>query len=114
MGYVLYHGTSSVAVECILKEGLIPKKGTGCDAWSIKVGFLRFGWPPTLVFLASSGGNAMRYAKLTASITNGEPAVLRVKVPNVHIPKLSSYFPGAWHFEGTIPAEWISVWTQDD
>ncbi len=76
-GVILYHGTSSVAVEGILTEGLIPKKGQGCDAWSTKVGYFRFASDPRLVFLAAYPERAMQYAQLTSSIAGGCPVIIK-------------------------------------
>jgi hypothetical protein len=107
-GYVLYHGTSSIAAEGILREGLFPKKGTGCDAWAIKVGCRVFVWPP-LVFLTAYPEKAARYAQCAASVAGGCPVILEVRVPDNHIARLNSDNIHAWMFEGTIPPEWVRV-----
>jgi hypothetical protein len=117
-GVILYHGTSSVAVEGILKEGLIPKGGKGCDAWTIKAGLDRlwfhpgFIWERPFVFMAAHPEKAMRYAQCAASVTGGNPVIIEVRVPNAHIPKLSADFH-AWMFKGTIPPGWVSVYSND-
>src|ERR1043166_4609315 len=108
-GYILYHGTSSTAEDRILVEGLIPKGGKGCDAWTIKVGLDRvwfhpgFTWERPFVFLTEYPKKAMRYAQCAASVAGGDPGIIEVQIPDTHLAQLHTDYIHAWMFEGAIP-----------
>jgi hypothetical protein len=105
---LFYHGTSSIAVEGILSEGLIPKKGKGCDAWAAKVKWRRFGSLP-LVFLVEQAEKAIPYAQIATSVAGGRPILIEVRIPNADSSRLRFDGLSAWMFEGTIPTEWVAV-----
>lgn len=103
-GKIFYHGTSSVAMQQILKEGLIPKKGKGLDS----ISFLAAQWFRSYVFLAGQKEDAFPYAQCATWADKGSPVVLEVKLPTSYLHRLRKDAFG-YRFDGPIPPEWIAA-----
>lgn len=73
---ILYHGTSDAYLPAILKEGLIPGKCAGADAWAKCHGMP---YPNRhSVFLAADRQGASNFAYLTSEVTKTKPKLVRV------------------------------------
>jgi hypothetical protein len=121
--FAYFHGTSSEAAKAILKEGLIPGKGHGSDAWllddSTKNGYMVSQYVlgengrSASVFMEKDPDEARKFAKLAAEVTHSYPVLLKIAIPKDVQQKLvkDEQFDGAgaYRFEGTIKPEWISV-----
>ncbi len=120
---VLYHGTSTEAVNSILRDGLIPGKSEGADAWAKKNG-----WGVIVgaaegkqmsIYMTGNIKRAMYYADLAAKqrgwnpIANENPGVvLEIRIPKNSKVKLiqDKSDSMALRFEGKFPPEWIAEW----
>ena len=118
-----YHGTASALKDAILKEGLIPGKGKGGDAWAkehfpgIEQTHMYIGdnQRPASVYMSLNKHEAMNFASLAASEYPGsQPVLFKVDVPV--IPETKGKFirdeatdprSGDIRFQGKIPPEWI-------
>jgi len=89
----LYHGTSSVNLDCIKTIGLVPGYAKGGDAWAkehhMLVGLLSSRREPS-VFLAEDVINASTFACYAAQEMGGDPVVVELHVPE---PVFKTFIP---------------------
>jgi hypothetical protein len=80
----LYHGTSSVNLDCIKTIGLVPGRAKGGDTWAQqhRMQLARFAnkREPS-VFLADTASRAYDFARYACDEMGGDPVVITVVVP---------------------------------
>lgn len=112
----LYHGTSSVNIDCIKKLGLEPGHAKGGDQWAnehhMTVGKHSMRRGPQ-VFVAADKDKAEDFANIAVEEMGGEPIIIVLHVPErVFVTfKVDELFesdggPGAWRAP-RIPADCI-------
>jgi len=121
-GGIVYHGTSSAALKQIAKEGLIPGKGQGGDAWARKFGRERgMGSAPAemlgrakSIFFTRDRINMVNFAAAAAEVNKGSlPVILKVNLPADVAKKMKQdefSGPGNWRYTHTIPAKYITAY----
>jgi hypothetical protein len=120
---VVYHGTSSEALEHIKKEGIVPAKGLGGKAWAQEEGYydsVSFDNQADRksVFVTHDVNHAIGYAKMAAEVTHSTPVLLRVEIPESFtwdsIGRDAGDESALTYNAGTIPPEWVSSesWVQ--
>lgn len=80
----LYHGTSSLNLECIKALGLVPGRAKGGDEWAKahmrRLAFAaRFREPS--VFVADNVPDAAQFAHISVEEVGGDPIVITLHVP---------------------------------
>jgi hypothetical protein len=117
--HTLYHGTSSINLDCIKKVGLEPGHANGGDVWAtehhMSVGKVSVKRGPQ-VFVSSVREKAEDFANIAAEEMGGDPIIIVLHVPaqvfaTFHVDELfhSDLFDGepeAWRAP-RIPAECI-------
>ncbi|MGM5019250.1 hypothetical protein [Tardiphaga sp. 367_B4_N1_1] len=80
----LYHGTSSVNLDCIKTIGLVPGRAKGGDSWAkhhrMELAALAKSREPS-VFLADEPEKAEDFARYAVEEMGGEPIIVTVAVP---------------------------------
>jgi hypothetical protein len=114
--HTLYHGTSSINLDCIKKVGLEPGHAKGGDVWAnehhMTVGKQSVRRGPQ-VFVALDRDKAEDFANIAAEEMGGEPVIIVLHVPakvfaTFHVDELfhSDGVPEAWRAP-RIPPECI-------
>lgn len=124
-GKSFFHGTSAAAIQSIMQKGLVPKGGTGADAWAhqhnplttLDLGDSR----RASVYITPRPSLAKDFAELAGQVTGSPPAILKVTIPKA---ELSHITPdermgfadptSALRYIGTIKPEWIKPMTADE
>lgn len=118
---VAYHGTASAAIDRILEEGLVPRKGIGADAWarenvgdrirSVNLMDATIAGRKVSVFVTSDPHEARRFSSFASEVNPGsQGVVLEIKIPATEVSKLKlDELSNNLRFEGRIPPEWIKV-----
>lgn len=101
----LYHGTSSIHVNSIRKNGIQPDKGGAEGDPVSKTGH---------VYLSHEKESAKMWARFRAANVGGKPVVLKVNVPSEHYGKLKGDTfrgkptgGGDVRFKGSVPSKWV-------
>lgn len=113
---LFYHGTSAKNAAKIMEQGLIPRAGTGADAFAIH----NMGWAPDTTLARPAGVYitpdlkvADWYARIAAAENKSRPVVLALSLPEGERPKLVEDERDAGgevfgcRFSAPIPAAWI-------
>jgi len=82
---VLYHGTSSVFLERIFKQGLLPRKYTGISNWDVPESWIDMSSNPELVYLASTPEKARNIGYRAVEVYGGTPVVLEARVSSHYL-----------------------------
>jgi hypothetical protein len=129
--FQVFHGTSSVAVESIKKNGLLPRGGPGGgDAWLAKQederpGFVAemlsvVGVPPEVlaasdrnehVYVTRHPQHAYRYSRIVIKIAGGEPVVFELIIPDSEQGAVVMDPVDQWNglmLKRAIPPSWIN------
>jgi hypothetical protein len=78
----LYHGTADDVVKAILKEGIVPGKSKGGDAWLEKGGGPDFTeGRPRSAFASTEKNFALHFAGIAAEMHHANPVLVRVQMP---------------------------------
>lgn len=119
MPVTMYHGTDARYRDAIMRDGLIPGKGKGGDAWALK--FARNYRLETLeeamkrtpsVFLTPDIDEARRFASVATEVNGDDTGIVfQVHIPDSAIPHMreDEYDTYGYRIERKIPARWISV-----
>jgi hypothetical protein len=117
ISHIFYHGTDSRNIDSILREGLIPKKSPGADAWANRYapdisGNTKVAHRAPSVFLAKTPSHARQFAIYAADVNNTDKgAIFKITVPTTEIARLKEdEIDTSWgfRFEGAIPPSWIT------
>ena len=112
-----YHGTSSALEASILKNGLIPGKDKGGDAWALDHGFKAemkmygISGRAAAVYLTKNIHEASMFEKLAMQEHPGSQGVVfKISVPAASAKNLEEdKFSLGTRYNGSIPPSWISV-----
>lgn len=107
----LYHGTTLEALESIKKNGLVPGKERGGDAYAESQGLVDLsGGRGASVYITPMASYALQFANLVHDVRGGEPVVLKINVKDTeHLKADERSEPGtAYRLEQIIPPSWIS------
>ncbi len=114
-GGTFYHGTSSVNLPSVRRDGIVPNQGGGADDHAIKTGGGNYGTTfrdvpdrTNSVFLSASPEAASVFAAKTVKLRGGECVVLKIELPSTRglVPDEADGNK-SFRFVGTIEPDWI-------
>ena len=106
-----YHGTTSLVISSIQKNGLTPYRSGVADEWAQRSGWTIIKNAPNRkasVYLTANKNIAKIYANMAVEVKGGKPVILKIKVPRRIKIKPDEDDSQGIRLEQKVPARWIS------